>query len=96
MPNLLAVPCFERPCQVYICALAKPFPHLKIVCHFFCSFLSTFWVCLAVFINCFSFCSQELLAAVEDEKRMRSRNTTTFRAPLDQVNAYVRYSSVDL
>ncbi|ESW19741.1 hypothetical protein PHAVU_006G151600 [Phaseolus vulgaris] len=30
--------------------------------------------------------SQELLAAVEDEKRMRSRNTTTFRAPLEQLN----------
>jgi len=58
---------------------------------------SLLWVWLVVFINCFSFCSQELLAAVEDEKRMRSRNTTTFRAPLEQLNdAYVRYPSVDL
>ncbi|KAK7412654.1 hypothetical protein VNO78_04182 [Psophocarpus tetragonolobus] len=41
--------------------------------------------------------SQELLAAVEDEKRMRSRNITNSRGPLEQLNdSHVRYLRIDL
>ncbi|KAL5134364.1 Protein NRT1/ PTR FAMILY 4.6 [Glycine soja] len=66
--TLLAITCFERSCQVYVHLqhiFPLPFKYLLQASHL--------WVSLAfsIFINCLFFCSQELLAAVEDEKCMR-------------------------
>ncbi|KAG5042998.1 hypothetical protein JHK85_007281 [Glycine max] len=47
--------------------------YLRQYMHMSPSYIFHLWVSLAfsIFINCLFFCSQELLAAVEDEKCMR-------------------------
>lgn len=81
MPNLLAVTCLERPCQVYVISYKTSITFTYALCFY-----------VLIFLNHLSSCSQELLAAVEAERRLRSRSARSHaypssRIPLEFLNA---------